>query len=101
MFDYADDVSRPAPPTRPPATLGVEPVGQAEIAERLRARPQTVAQWHYRGQLPPPRWTVGGRPAWNWPDVERWARATGKLVDKKAPGKSRTSGAKRQGDTKR
>jgi hypothetical protein len=49
------------------------PVGVAEIAERLRVRQQTVAQWKLRGLLPPARWTVSRLPAWNWPDIERWA----------------------------
>jgi hypothetical protein len=56
-----------------------EPVGLVEIAARLDRRRNTVDSWQQRGLLPPPRWTVGGRPAWNWPDIEAWARATGRL----------------------
>lgn len=55
------------------------PVGAVEIAERLAVKPETVHQWAYRGLLPEPRWTVSGRPAWNWPTIERWARETGRL----------------------
>ena len=58
--------------------MACQPVGAAEIAERLGVRPQTVAMWKLRGRLPAPRWTVHGLPAWNWPDIERWARATGR-----------------------
>src|ERR1700736_6123759 len=49
------------------------PVGMAEISERLGVRQQSVAQWKHRGNLPPPRWIVSRMPAWNWPDIERWA----------------------------
>ena len=56
-----------------------EPVGIREIAERLDVQPLTPYQWHYRGLLPEPRWTVNGSPAWNWPDVQAWAKKTGRL----------------------
>lgn len=49
-----------------------EPVGISEIADRLEVRRQTVAIWHHRGQLPEPRWTVSGNPAWEWADIEKW-----------------------------
>ena len=55
-----------------------DPVGLAEIAERLGVARVTVDQWRQRGVLPEPRWTVGGRPAWNWPDVVMWAQTTGR-----------------------
>jgi hypothetical protein len=38
----------------------------------------TVDIWRQRGVMPEPRWTVGGRPAWNWPDVLAWAVETGR-----------------------
>jgi hypothetical protein len=88
IFDYNDDVSDDH--TRKPGTLGVDPVGMVEIGERLGARRQTVAQWHFRRLLPAPRWTVSGYPAWNWPDIERWARDTGRLPERK--GSRATSG---------
>jgi hypothetical protein len=95
MFDYDGDVSADhAASTRKPAALGVDPVGALEIGERLDARPQTVAQWHFRGLLPPPRWTVSGRPAWNWPDIERWARVTGRWA---RPAKTNGAGRRRRG----
>lgn len=56
----------------------VEPVGIVEIAERLGVQRATVDQWKQRGLLPEPSWTVGGRPAWNWPDIARWAHETGR-----------------------
>ena len=37
----------------------------------------TVNSWRSRGRLPEPRWTVGGMPLWNRPDVERWAAGAG------------------------
>jgi hypothetical protein len=52
----------------------------AEIAARLRVKPQTVHTWRHRKLLPPPRWTVSGQPAWDWPEIESWARQTGRLV---------------------
>lgn len=55
------------------------PVGIQEIAERLGVKRATVDQWKLRGLLPPPRWTVGGRPAWAWLDIEDWAEQTGRL----------------------
>ena len=61
--------------------LQVLPVGAAEIAERLGVRQQTVAQWKLRGVLPAPRWTVSRLPAWNWPEIEHWARARIPSID--------------------
>jgi predicted DNA-binding transcriptional regulator AlpA len=57
-----------------------EPVGLVEIAERLGIKRQTADQWRYIGTtFPKQRWTVGGRPAWDWSDIETWARETGRL----------------------
>lgn len=58
-----------------------DPVGAVEIADRLHVKRATVDQWRQRdgAHFPPPRWTVGGRPAWNWHDIETWARTTGRL----------------------
>lgn len=53
-----------------------EAVGVTEIAIRLKLPSQTVDNWRKRGMLPPPRWTVGGRPAWAWHDVQRWLKLT-------------------------
>lgn len=58
---------------------GCEPVGLAEIADRLGVSSQTPYMWRHRGLLPEPSWIVSGAPAWNWPDVERWAKETGRL----------------------
>ncbi len=56
-----------------------DPVGLLEIAARLGVARQTAKGWRLEGLLPPPRWTVSGYPAWEWKDVERWARKTGRL----------------------
>ncbi len=55
------------------------PVGAAEIATRLGVRPQTVHAWRQRKLLPEPRWTVSGQPAWDWVEVESWAKRSGRL----------------------
>jgi hypothetical protein len=78
-FDVSDDYGGRRAPDDQEADVAVDPVGVREIAERLGARRQTVAIWHHRGLLPPARWTVSGAPAWNWPDIERWAARTGRL----------------------
>ena len=57
-------------------------VGTHEIAERLGlASPEVVYSWRrrHRGQFPEPiaRLRIGF--VWNWPDVEAWARKTGRL----------------------
>jgi len=55
------------------------PVGAAEIAKRLGVRPQTVHAWRHRKRMPEPHWTVSGQPAWDWAEVESWAKRTGRL----------------------
>ena len=53
-----------------------DPVGAVEIADRLGVKRRTVDQWRRRRiGFPPPRWTVGGRPAWDWPDIAAWDEA--------------------------
>lgn len=59
--------------------MKAEPVGLAEIAERLNVERNTVDQWRHRSVLPEPRWSVGGRPAWDWSDITAWAKETGRL----------------------
>lgn len=57
-------------------------VGVAEIAERLGvgAR-QTVHSWRVRyPNFPTPVATLEMGLIWSWPDVEKWARATGRLL---------------------
>jgi hypothetical protein len=51
-------------------------VGLGEIAERLGVRPATASRWLSRGILPEPPYGGWG---WRWPDIETWARATGRL----------------------
>jgi hypothetical protein len=56
-----------------------DPVGSADIARRLGVQRLTVVQWRKRGLLPEPKGTASGAPLWDWPDIEAWARATGRL----------------------
>lgn len=57
-------------------------VGATEIAERLGvARPQVVHDWRRRhADFPQPLTVVSRVGLWYWPEVERWARATGRGV---------------------
>ena len=56
-----------------------DPVGTVEVAARLGVARGTVDAWRARDLgCPEPRWTGGGRPAWSWTDVERWAKETGR-----------------------
>lgn len=54
-----------------------DPVGLSEVADRLGYDRQTVKNWRLAKELAP-KWTISGGPAWNWPDVVRWAKRTGK-----------------------
>lgn len=55
-------------------------VGAVEIAQRLGvARPQVVHDWRRRHHdFPQPVTVVSRVSLWYWPEVERWARATGR-----------------------
>lgn len=57
-------------------------VGTAEIAERLgMKRPQVVHDWRRRhADFPAPVTMISGVHVWLWPDVERWARDTGRTL---------------------
>ena len=68
--------------TRARVAVETLPVGAAEIAARLGVKPQTVHTWRHRKLMPEPRWTVSGQPAWEWREIEDWARATGRLRDR-------------------
>ncbi|MEJ7765663.1 MAG: hypothetical protein WKF86_09220 [Acidimicrobiales bacterium] len=56
-------------------------VGAAEIAERLGvAHAETVHNWRRRyPEFPQPVASLKQSLIWAWPDVEAWARATGRL----------------------
>jgi hypothetical protein len=56
-------------------------VGAQEIADRLGvSRSQVVHEWRRRGiGFPEPVVTLSMGLLWSWPDVEGWARATGRL----------------------
>lgn len=58
-------------------------VGAAEIAERLKlAHPQSVHSLRRRhADFPQPVARLRQAMVWAWPDVERWARSTGRLLD--------------------
>lgn len=55
-------------------------VGAAEIADRLGVkRPQVVHDWRRRHpEFPNPVASLKTALIWYWPDVEEWARATGR-----------------------
>jgi predicted DNA-binding transcriptional regulator AlpA len=56
-------------------------VGAAEIAERLgMADNRSVHQLRRRhADFPEPVATLKQALVWSWPDIERWAKATGRL----------------------
>ena len=56
----------------------VDPVGIAEVADRLGVPRHQVDVWRNRARMPEPTWVIGGRPAWDWPIIEEWARDTGR-----------------------
>lgn len=55
-------------------------VGAAEIAARLGVRrPQVVHDWRRRhSEFPKPVAELHAALVWYWPDVERWARRSGR-----------------------
>jgi hypothetical protein len=56
-------------------------VDATEIASRLDVRrPQVVHDWRRRHKdFPAPVRQIANVHIWLWPDVERWARQTGRL----------------------
>ena len=56
-------------------------VGAAELAARLGvSRPQVIHTWRRRyPDFPQPVLELDMGLIWFWPDVERWARSTGRL----------------------
>ena len=58
-------------------------VGTAEIARRLGVKQHRVVnEWLRRyPDFPKPLAIVSGVRVWDWPDIERWARQTGRPVD--------------------
>jgi hypothetical protein len=59
-----------------------ELVGAAEIAIRLGVGKSTVVHdWRYRHpDFPQPVATLKVGLVWAWPDVEKWAKATGRTI---------------------
>lgn len=59
-----------------------EPVGEAQIADRLGVQRKTANMWKLRGVLPATSWLVGRDPAWCWPhQIVPWATETNRLPD--------------------
>lgn len=59
--------------------ISADPVGAADIAERLGVKRQTVAIWRRRHtDFPKPRWTISSQPAWDWSDIAPWLVSTGR-----------------------
>lgn len=55
-------------------------VGATEIADRLDVARQMVHIWRQRHpDFPEPVATLAMGLVWYWPEVERWAKATGRL----------------------
>ncbi len=55
-------------------------VGTREIADALGVQPGTVQQWRKRPlNFPLPARTLATGPLWDWRQVEKWARKTGRL----------------------
>lgn len=64
-----------------PESEDADPVGIKEIAARAGVDREAVERWRERHpDFPAPRWTVGGRPAWNWPTVAVWLGQTARSI---------------------
>lgn len=62
-------------------TAACEPVGTVEIAERCGVSRSAVDAWRARHDtFPAPCYTVGGRPAWEWAEVQAWAVGTNRMA---------------------
>ena len=59
-----------------------EMVGAAEIAERMGlSQPKRVHDWRMRyPDFPQPVATLKAGLVWAWPDIEKWAKATGREI---------------------
>lgn len=66
-------------------------VGAKEIAERLGvARPQVIYEWRRRhDEFPEPALRLSIGLVWYWPEVERWARKTGRVPHDPGRGEKR------------
>lgn len=56
-------------------------LARSDVARRTGVSPKTVDFWRTLPEFPEPRWSVGGRPAWDWDEVNAWRidRAAGIL----------------------
>ena len=68
----------------------IELVGTREIADRLGiVYPETIHNWRLRyDDFPEPAGKLSGVFLWEWPAVEAWAKATGRLTPKGRPTRS-------------
>ena len=58
-------------------------VGAGDIAKRLGVKRQAVHNWRERHRdFPQPEGKIEGGLVWYWPDVEAWARKTGRYPPK-------------------
>ena len=55
-----------------------QPLGATEVAHYLGVKQATVKKWRHRKIMPDPDWILGGRPVWDTPTIDAWARATGR-----------------------
>lgn len=62
-----------------------DPVGVAEIQDRMGVVRGTVNEWRVRPNVgfPEPRWSVGRRAVWDWTDILAWCEQTGRQPAKK------------------
>lgn len=77
--DYVSDACEAVEHSTTIDEMDADPVGVKDIAERLGVKQQTVSMWRYRGILPEPRWTVSDAPVWQWSEIKKWARKTGRI----------------------
>jgi hypothetical protein len=62
------------------ADVAADPVGNAEIAQRLEIEVATVHQWRNRNVLPPADYdSINSSTAWEWRTILHWAGATGRI----------------------
>ena len=55
-------------------------VDMATMADLLGVKKRTIHSWRRRGLgFPEPLGRMGVSPYWNWEEVSKWAKATGRL----------------------
>ena len=76
-------MAEPTDPRSEKSVRAVDLVGTVEIAQRVGVRDHNVVNnWRRRhADFPQPLVTLGLGRVWSWPDVEEWARRTGRMPD--------------------